>query len=358
MHVAEFEYPQITGARAVLESFLNDQLSDCVLPINGHRYRLKLSGRDQKTKGTVVKLRCVLAAHPVVIQLETQSLGKCLPDGLSFEDLNQLPEDLRLACLQTVFDDTFTEISQKLNDDCSLQALHSAAEEMGEHAIAFTLSNHDSLIPGILNLSSEAMSWFAELCQQHGSEGRGASSPDDLPIFLHLEVAQTTLSENQLRSLEKDDVVLFSSNSWPDGQLLVRAGQLYFKAQLNEEGGLICQEKLSATNDEDAAGEQENLERSQESGRRQSEENAKEGTSFVIRFEFSPQKINLEDLQRLKPGQCITLAPCSFDSILAHLGDRVIARCELVHVQDHRGARIISVVKGEETDAHEGAAQP
>ena len=66
-------------------------------------------------------------------------------------------------------------------------------------------------------------------------------------------------------------------------------------------------------------------------------------TTFTVRFELPLQKINYGELLRIKPGWCINTRGHSPHEVLAFVGSRVIARCELVSLHDRRGARVIDL---------------
>ena len=343
MNIEEFNYPHMTTARALLESFLNNYLPDYTMPIHGHSYDVALHNEPHASLSEVINLRCVLVAHPVIIQIETHCMEKCFPDGMSFDNFNQLPEDLQMACLHIVFDDTFAQLSHTLGDSCVLQKLEQEPPAAGGESIAFTLNGDGSVIRGVIYLSSDAIAWFAELCQQQELEMQRSKPPDDLPILLRMELAQTSLLASQLHSLAPDDVVLFPLNSWPEGPVIVRVGDTCFGAQLDEENGLSIQAQWHN------AGPEENLEAAAGGG---AEEEPPEQTdaasdgeemSFVVRFEFPPQKIKLRELQRLSLREPVVIAAAAPELVLAYVGDQVIAECELVAIQNRHGARILSL---------------
>ena len=342
MNVEEFNYPHTTTARALLESFLNNYLPDYTIPIHGHSYDVALCDEPHPRLGEVINLRCVLVAHPVIIQIETHCIEKCFPDGMSFDNFNQLPEDLQMACLHIVFDDTFAQLSHTLGDNCVLQKLEQEPPAAGGENIAFSLNSDGSVIRGVIYLSSDAIAWFAELCQQQELEMQRSNPPDDLPVLLRMELAQTSLLASQLHSLAPDDVVLFPLNSWPEGPVIVRVGDTCFGAQLDEENGLSIQAQWHN------AGPEENLEAAgsteEEPPLEQTDATSDgEELPFVVRFEFPPQKIKLRDLQRLSLRKPVAIAPAAPELVLAYVGDQVIAECELVAIQNRHGARILSL---------------
>lgn len=341
MNVEEYKYHRMTAARATLENFLSERLDKFTVAIKGDAYHVRADGLPRASASSV-NLRCIMMAHPVLIQLEARSIERCFPAGLSVGELNQLPEDLQTAALHIAFDDTFAEISRQLGDSCALQALEPKPEDLGEQAIAFSLHGEDNTVHGVLRLSHDAVAWFAQLCQQQEAGDRRIEPPNDFPVPLHLELARLKLPEDQLRLMEKDDIILFPEKGWSADNVVIKVGAKRFYAQLDKEGGLSVQADLNADAGNGEWVGEEDVNESQESGRE---------TGFQVYFEFPEQRVSLAQLRQLELGKRVMLAPHLSSSVFARVGDRLIAQCELIAIQNRRGARVVSLKQRRKTEA-------
>ena len=338
--VKAFPFVKIDGTDCRIRNYINTHINNCSLSIQEQNFQVKLneSPTPTETQESMLCLACLLGEHPMAIYIQQEAFAQCWPQQLSLKTWQQLPEDLQLASLQIICQDTFAQISEQLSVPLQLQGLRpeaSCADNLTNLAIDFEL--HGTInIAGQLQLSAAAKQLCAEWCAQHDDLSTSLDTiTAELPIPVHIELASTKLSQQELEGLANNDIILFPGLDESQQDVLLHIGHQHFSAHLDEQGYLNIAQACSGS---------EGLETSEltsEDLQEKTEAETPQDLYFTIRLEYPIQTIAYQILSNMQKGQRLPTVLLPKNHLHIYVEQQMIGTCRLVSIQNHCGAQII-----------------
>lgn len=161
-------------------------------------------------------------------------------------------------------------------------------------------------------------------------------------IKVNLKVGTTQFSVKDLKNLEKDDIVVFDSSNIHSMQLIYEDYEKYFKVSPNP--GLITSVNNNGGNN-----------MTQEKSLSQ---NLWDNIQIDMSAEFEKVKITLGELKNIEEGLVVDVSSVYNNKISLKVENKVIAKGELVIINDRYGVRIDEVFASERAQAEKMTQAP
>ncbi len=240
----------------------------------------------------------------------------------------QLPEEVALVILETVFEDLLQDLCRRL--DIPLEMVGPASGQSADQAdieLGFTLQSQDGAsAAGALRFGRELTDHVTRLASK--MEALPAFDPSEVAVPTHVEIGRTVLTISELRKLRSFDVVLMDYTEYlDDGRVLVRCGSsLAFHGKVDQ--SCVILEDLVASAD---VGESLL---------------ASKGTDDLpceLRFELARLSVPFAEWTAIQPGHVLNLPPRPDDSVALVAGNVTLGCGDIVQIGDRLGVRLTSL---------------
>lgn len=146
---------------------------------------------------------------------------------------------------------------------------------------------------------------------------------------VNIKVGEATLTLQELKNMEKDDIVILDKSNLNKMTLLLKGGQVDF--ELNPDPGLMIDfdegEKNMATEEKDV------------------NQNVWDSLQVDISAEFDKVKMPLGDIRQISEGLVVDIGSIFDNKIFLKVDNKTIAQGELVIINDRYGVRVEQLIE-------------
>ena len=291
----------------------------------------------------VIAIEIGAGESQVRVALEHMEFMNNLNDNIGGMSVGEMPEELRNAVFETVFEDTMkrfeiwsglhSHVRQVLYPIADQSQFTEFFDDYGQTLFFHLVRTSDQKpIRGQISFKGNAMALFADLLEK--VQAFAATPWVNLPFESRIEVGFTQLQLGDVRNLEPHDIVLFdqcgldANQPGYTGMAILRIpGDLVMVGKLNQSMFTVEKIEMQEQQNPQDAGAADGLDQ----------------LEVNIVFEVGRKAINLGDLRAIQPGFVIDLEQPMDKPVTIRANGKVIGHGELVQVEEHLGVRFLEM---------------
>jgi len=268
--------------------------------------------------------------------LVSQTILKLLDRVLEDIDFIFLPDDIKMAVGESYLTSILQGLEKTVGKNFSLLEIsfNFTPKLEDTYWVGFQIirKRDNALAEGIL-WGSEYLGSFILECLPL-MEKEETKLIVDLPAYLNIIVGITYLSVKELRSIEKNDIILMDEIYFKDNHVILSASNTLKFWAILKDFQLIVEKKMEATNMQEEKVEQQ-----------QEVLNKVDDVPIELSFELGKITLSIAELSALQPGYVFELNQDLNQPVEIRANGKLIGKGELLEIDGRIGVRVVEFLK-------------